>query len=240
MRILSIGDTHGHFVVDYVKNLLPEYDKIIFVGDYVDSFKLTNLTINANLFDLIQFKKDNSDKVILLLGNHDLQYLFSGMIHRCSGYRPEMKLDLFDIFNQNRDLFQAAYQIDNYLWTHAGVHTGWYRYRFTKFIKENNLEELNVADQICYAFDKYEQSLFDVGWYRGGDRGIGGPFWCDRYELTKNPLREHHQIVGHTKVDDYKTIYSHNETSITFIDIIESHMYKYEYLKENSFYPIKI
>jgi hypothetical protein len=162
------------------------------------------------------------------------------MIHRCSGYRPEVRFDLFDIFNQNRDLFQAAYQIDNYLWTHAGVHLGWYRYRFARFIKENNLEELNIAAQICNAFDKYEKCLFDVGYMRGGDKDVGGPFWCDKSELISSPLREYHQIVGHTKVDEYKTIYKHNSTSITFIDTIERQFDKYGHIKKDSLYSLKI
>ena len=92
MEVLSIGDTHGNNVLERVKELVPKYDKIIFVGDYVDSFTLDNITINKNLIDLIEFKKENLDKVILLLGNHDLHYLYDEMIHRCTGYRPEVNL----------------------------------------------------------------------------------------------------------------------------------------------------
>jgi len=240
MKALSIGDTHGHPVVEEVKKLLPEYDKIIFIGDYVDSFTLTNPTISHNLFDLIQFRKDNPDKVVLLWGNHDLHYLFGSMLHRCTGYRPEARFDLYDMFNKNRELFKAAYQVNNSLWTHAGIHAGWYKQRFNKYIKTNNLEGFNISDQICYAFDRYEKSLFDVGYLRGGNYDVGGPFWCDRRELTNNPLRGYHQIVGHTKVSDYNTIHKYNDTSVTFIDIIESHMKDCGHLRSNSFYPLKI
>lgn len=238
MNILSIGDLHGNFVLDNVKSLIDKYDKIVFMGDYVDSFTLSNLTINKNLYDLIEFKKANSNKVVLLLGNHDLQYLFTDSIHRCSGYRPEMRFDLYDIFNKNKELFQMVYQKDNYLWTHAGIHTGWYKQRFNKFRKEHDIE--SISDQLNTAFELYEESLFDVGWYRGGIYDVGGPFWADKKEMTTNPLREYYQIVGHTRIDYIRTIYTHNNTSVTFIDIIENHISKYGYLKENSFYSLKI
>lgn len=58
--------------------------------------------------------------------------------------------------------------------------------------------------------------------------------------MTTNPLREYYQIVGHTRIDYIRTIYTHNNTSVTFIDIIENHISKYGYLKENSFYSLKI
>jgi hypothetical protein len=240
MKVLSIGDTHGNFVLDDVIKLLPQYDKIIFVGDYVDSFELTNLTIITNLNLLIQLKKDNPDKIVLLWGNHDLHYLYDDLLHRCSGYRVEAKPNLYKIFNDNKKLFTCAYQIDNYLWTHAGVHTGWYKQRFAKFVKANYLEDLSIATQLNCAFEQNEKSLFDVGHGRGGYYDVGGPLWCDRRELLGNPLRKYHQIVGHSRVEDYYTVYSHNDTSVTFIDIIEQHIDTFGCLKENSFYSKEI
>ena len=70
MKTISIGDIHGR---DIWKNVNPsKYDKIIFVGDYVDSFTISNTTILNNLLDIIEFKKSFKNKVILLLGNHDI------------------------------------------------------------------------------------------------------------------------------------------------------------------------
>lgn len=238
MNILSIGDTHGNSVLDDIKKVMDKYDKIVFIGDYVDSFTLDNLTINKNLYDLIEFKKENPDKVILLWGNHDIQYLFPSKIHLCSGYRPEVNIDLYDIFHKNKDLFQVAYQKDNYIWTHAGVTIGWYKYRFHKFRKNHDIE--TISDQLNLAFDLYEESLFDVGYRRGGSYDVGGPFWADKAEMLKSPLEGYHQIVGHSKVEDHRTVYTHNDASVTFIDVIENHLRKYEYLRKNSFYPLKI
>lgn len=74
-----------------------KYDKIIFVGDYTDSFNLSNPTILKNLQDIIFFKKVMPNKVVLLLGNHDIQYLVKNEI--CSGYRSDMSIDLQELLS---------------------------------------------------------------------------------------------------------------------------------------------
>jgi hypothetical protein len=49
----------------------------------------------------------------------------------------------------------------------------------------------------------------------------GGPFWCDRSELTNAPLKYYSQIVGHSRVKEITKIYKHNK-EIVFIDVIEN------------------
>ena len=93
MKTVSIGDTHGVAVADVVVNIIDRHDKFIFVGDYVDSFIVDNISMKKNLLDIIELKKKYPEKVILLWGNHDIHYLL-GNKHYCSGYRPEMQYDL--------------------------------------------------------------------------------------------------------------------------------------------------
>ena len=75
--ILVIPDIHGRtFWLDKTNNI-SDYDKVIFLGDYLDPYPDENITVkNAieNFKEIIQFKKNNMDKVVLLLGNHDLPY----------------------------------------------------------------------------------------------------------------------------------------------------------------------
>ena len=138
LRILSVGDFHGR---DYWRELAlydnpDKFDYIIFVGDYVDSFNKTNVEILHNLSNLIEFKRKYPERVILLLGNHDVDYMLANspasFSHRCTGFRPEMFWDLKDLFRRNMRFFDVAFQIDNYIWTHAGVHAGWYQFRIEK------------------------------------------------------------------------------------------------------------
>jgi hypothetical protein len=37
MKTVSIGDTHGIAVADFVQKIINDHDKFIFAGDYVDS-----------------------------------------------------------------------------------------------------------------------------------------------------------------------------------------------------------
>jgi len=224
MKILTIGDPHGKD--DWLKfadlnillntpNLSTDFDYYIFTGDYVDSFTKTNEEIYDNLKKIIQLKENYPKKVITLLGNHDIQYMYiDNKLHLCSGFRSESFRQLNELFSKHKDKFQLAFQIDNYLWTHAGIHNDWYLSRYPYSTSK-------LADSLNKAFKNYEQSLFDVGRLRGGNRDVGGPLWCDKRKSSKNPLKGYHQIVGHHPVEAIETIRVDNNTSITYCDCIE-------------------
>lgn len=69
-RYLVIGDIHGRSIwKDIIEKENP--DKIIFLGDYVSTHE--NISAKQQLFnleDILNYKRENSDKVILLRGNH--------------------------------------------------------------------------------------------------------------------------------------------------------------------------
>ena len=73
MKILINPDIHGRIFWKYSIEHKGEFDKIIFLGDYLDAYS-PDLLVNEkdNFKEIIQFKKDNLDKVILLLGNHEI------------------------------------------------------------------------------------------------------------------------------------------------------------------------
>lgn len=236
---MTISDLHGRTCwknFGDINSLLvnsntPEYDKYIFIGDYVDSFTVSNDVIKENLIEIISFKKMYPDNVILLWGNHDVEYLINkpwlpipkGLV---TGFRPEMHYDLYEIFNENKELFQISYQIQNYIWTHAGIHDGYYKFillsKLKKNISEDELKNKNVADILNFCFDIKFPNIFDCGFYRGGRSRIGGPLWCDFLELYKKPLSGYHHIVGHSFRKEIKTYtyYKDKDTSTTFIDCL--------------------
>lgn len=228
MKFLNIGDCHGRnnwkqFILDE-----PDFDFCIFIGDFVDSFDKTNEQIESNLLDIIQFKKNNMNKVILLYGNHDIQYALNQPTtlrnnYACSGYRADAHFQLYDIFHENKGLFQTAYQYKEHIWTHAGIHGGWYENRFLpEFNKYFESFEGNIADKLNEAF-KFELSpLFDVGYSRRGSKPVGGIFWADKNETSYKPLKNYYQIVGHTKIDDIQHFaYPEFDCAITYIDCID-------------------
>lgn len=238
MRTLSIGDIHGRNDWTYFTHGSPQdfdrwaiaidsgapahddmrsedfdnyvdYDKIIFIGDYVDSFTVGNAEMKKNLEDIILFKQACPDKVVLLLGNHDIQYIIKNAI--CSGYRPEMQHDFYKIFMDNIELFTFAYEGFNkdgesWLWTHAGVTSGWYKelrkelydpnHRFAEIIKERDPQ--TIADEINLAWELRLPVLYNVDASSGGYEMWAGPAWVRPRVLNAYPIDGVSQIVGHT------------------------------------------
>jgi len=251
-KIMVIGDLHGRNVwkmfgdityllkmeignVDY--DIVPtDYDYYVFLGDYCDAFDKTNIEIKENLLEVLRFKDIYPRNVILLWGNHELHYVLDTPWkpegkYECSGKRQEMHFELYEIFNRNFTKFQMAFQVENYLFTHAGVHKGWYNDRFVKQYPE--LEEKmakfeleypneTLADKLNFAFDHRMECIFDVGHRRGGHCKVGGPLWLDK-QLANKPLEGYHQVVGHSACKDIHTLKPYkgkDDTSITFIDVL--------------------
>jgi len=245
-KLMIIGDLHGRNVwkqfgdIAFLLNadddaagyepFVPEYDYYVFDGDYTDSFDITTDDIYNNLVDVIKFKKLYPDNVILLWGNHDVQYALNNpttptLKYVCSGFRDLAHFDLHELFTNNIDLFQFAFQVDNYIMTHAGIHKGWYKYNFEGdykvMVKHYQLDDIGdtLADKLNIAFKYKLDCLFDVGHHRGGYKKVGGPLWLDK-KLAIKPIDGYHQIVGHTAIGDMKTVNINDNTSITFIDVL--------------------
>lgn len=191
------------------------FDKIVFIGDYVDSFTVDNIMMKKNLEDVILFKKLLPDKVVLLWGNHDIQYFIPNQI--CSGFRPEMKWDLEILFRENKGLFQMAYQENDYLWTHAGLSKpilkSMLRYDFLKDLKSE-------SDVLNEAFIREVPEIFSVDSESGGWSMFGGPLWVRPSQLAEYGV-DLHQIIGHTPQKKLKKIKGKNNFDIIITDYIE-------------------
>lgn len=243
MKVLTIGDIHGRTAwKDFadIPNLLsadentagtlsfvPEYDKYIFAGDYTDSFDVEDRDILMNLLHIIRFKRLYPNHVILLWGNHDVSYYINQpwlpLRYWCSGFRGTMHHDLYTIFNESYNYFQLSFQIDKYIWTHAGIHDGWYRHRFLPALKDFDnfgFKLDTLSDKLNFAFDRKMECIFDVDPLRGGTgTKVGGPLWLHKSFAIHKPLTGYHQITGHNPVRDIETIVMKNR-SITLCDCL--------------------
>lgn len=193
----------------------------------MDSFDLSDFDILENLKGVLSLKKRHPEKVVLLLGNHDVQYMHFPR-YQCSGFRPSMQVDLTGLFNSNRSLFQMSYQRCNYIFTHAGITNAWYQ----EFLRLPLLEQIGEAgDTIADLINKVEEStqrylLYATSIYRGG-YGNGGFLWADRRETATDMLHGYHQVVGHTQVPEVDRVV-YTGRSITFIDILATRSYFHE------------
>jgi hypothetical protein len=219
IRVATIGDIHGR---DCWKSIdFNAFDIVVFLGDYLDSFDINKEAQLQNLKDIISLQRANPNKVILLLGNHDIQYVHFPK-YMCSGYQQDMLADYFPLLKYNP--FQVAFQIGNHLWTHAGVHEGWLKYRMGLHGYFSRLAEAEgLASALNKCYPNYPE-LFDICPHRssfGSTYKVGGIFWADFEHVRKKPAKGYHQLVGHNMRDDIKTFTINPNTSITFCDVLD-------------------
>ena len=163
-------------------------------------------------------KKNNPDRIILLLGNHDCSYAISTTICNCRHERPKHADMLRKLFHENRELFQLAYEdyINDYhyIFSHAGINK---EYAYDCF--GNKVNENNVVDLFNKAYEEDDYGIIEslglLSHWRGGWRAdYGSLIWADAREFLQDNQEAYGvSIVGHTQLR--KPII---ENKIAFID----------------------
>jgi len=206
--IIIVPDEHGRGLW---KNGLKYFNenpesKMIFLGDYLDPYiyheNITREDAYNNFLEILEFARNNRERVILLWGNHDRYY--SNRDEECCRHDYKNYAIIAKLFKDNEDLFQFAYREGDYLFTHAGVCTGW--------LLQNNLTHIN-EDNIVEYLNSNPKTLWQVGESRGGFHDWGSPLWCCwmgdwEQDECKNPFKLK-QIIGHTRLE--KGRYSSNK-----------------------------
>ena len=211
MKLLIIADVHGRtFWKAAIEKHLDEVDKIIFLGDYLDSYPHENITrkeaIN-NFQEIIDFKEQNKDKVILLLGNHDLPYWDKRNYQIRSRYDSSNAYHIEEMFRSHRSFFKLAHEEilneKKYLFTHAGLTSQWYNYHKPQ-IGELTVENLNKLDT-----PNGMRILAEASAARGGWNQFGSFVWndvTDCYEGINDNLPWDYQVFGHTQLREQPII----------------------------------
>lgn len=191
-KIIVIGDIHGEELWKDIIRKHPD-SKYIFLGDYCDPYHMIcEDDVIANLQSIINFKKQASEKIILLLGNHDIQYMYKEA-ECCTRRMIRAESEIRDIFRTNILLFDWGYKLGNLIFTHAGISQGWFRFSFP------NVENSDVFEFITNSTKK--EIAFACGYARGGNMPYGGFFWASKSEMN-DPLNGFIQIVGHNRVSE--------------------------------------
>lgn len=199
---IVVGDLHGR---DCWKTIdIAKYDRVIFIGDYVDAFDISDADMFHNLKDLVQLKIFHPEKIILLWGNHDFQYFFlHDRVFRCTGFRPSMAVQLNLFFQEHHKLFQIAHYQDETLFTHAGISFGWLQTKrgiMKHFVEKFKIDPNNYSEFLrMLVFSRYYESLGDISFHRGGSKEFGSPLWASIIEHKKNKIK---QVFGHTPRKD--------------------------------------
>ena len=227
LNILIVADLHG--LTKWKDIDSRNWDKIIFLGDYVDSFTIDGIHILSNLNDLIEFKKQNMDKVVLLIGNHDNSYnlihdhkaIVNNISFGCSGFNEKMSYSYKKLYMENETLFQATYQVDNYLFSHAGLSKWDYKTNY-KREHEYHYSEMTLSEYLNMLYEKRDPRLFVIGHRRGGANKFGSIFWADYIETSDSILDNYHQVVGHSPIPQLTTVVNKEKNgSVTYCDTLE-------------------
>ena len=195
-KILIVPDVHGRKFWHKAIEMIDEVDQVVFLGDYLDPYSHEGITFEDALnefIEILKFKDSHSDKVILLTGNHDWHYI-KKEFPDCSRRNYKLLDELNGLFNKNISKFQLIYEIDNYLFSHAGVYNYWMDMcNFT-------LDNLKDFQEIL---SNNWPSLDCVSWVRGGNYPVGSCVWADIRESVGNelPVMFKKQIVGHTQME---------------------------------------
>ena len=218
-------DVHGRQFWKIVREHKDEFDKICFLGDYVSPYPAEGITNDEAievLKEVVEFKKENPDKVVLLLGNHDGSYLNTEICecrtdHRNWNWLNEFYLDNIKLFDL---CWETKVGDKRYFFSHSGVRKGW----FEKWVKDSwfkwKKDELPpdwlFNNTLHAAYDSYNRAVADnlemslgiYSYFRGwGGEENGSMVWADIREYAKGEtlVNDYENVVfvcGHTQLED--------------------------------------
>jgi hypothetical protein len=203
MKTLVLGDTHGRS--NWKLAIHQEQpDRIIFIGDYFDSFEIPGINQIHNFKEIIHYKESNPQvEVVLLIGNHDHHYFPEIGYTGTSGYQAGVGHSITQVIDENRHHLQMAYGFGDYIFTHAGVSPVFMDQVFgpDDWSKESVVVDLNELF-------KYKPKAFEFnGFDSYGDSPTQTPIWIRPGSLMsankkhkKSLKKDYIQIVGHTQM----------------------------------------
>lgn len=227
-KTIVLGDTHGRSLWKLIV-AIEKPDRVVFIGDYFDSFDLSAVEQMYNFNEIISYKESGQSEVILLIGNHDYHYFPEIGNKGYSGYQAGAAMAISHSLKENRKHLQMAYQFDDVLCTHAGVSSDFMNSVFGEggWNEDNIVELLNdmwtykpLTFDFAGAVSLKKMSYVDPY----GDNEEQSPIWIRPRSLmraNKNTLRKKFiQVVGHTQMDKVDVKGSSTGGRYYFIDTL--------------------
>jgi hypothetical protein len=236
MKTIVLGDTHGRSVWKLIVNM-EKPDRVIFIGDYFDSYDISAVEQMHNFNEIIEYKEtsfsregtleEHKTKVVLLIGNHDHHYFPEIGNTGTSGYQYGAAAAISRMIDENRQHLQMAYSFDNFLFTHAGVSPVFMDTVFgpDSWNKDNLVELLNEKMN-------YQPKTFEfTGMEPTGDNTTQTPIWIRPRSLMatnkkheKGLKKDFIQIVGHTQMKELDLVGSDKFTGgrYYFVDTLDT------------------
>lgn len=214
--MIFAGDIHGDITtMTKIVNKFSGKEKLIFTGDFLDSFSYGVEDQIECLRLALKLAKDGLADVIM--GNHELSYL-NPEYNQCSGYTADTATYTIHLKNDMWKLLKPYIYIKdaNILVTHAGLTK--YMWDALEFTHDNFI---NKIDKLIESGTR--SNYYDVGRARGGINKFGGPMWCD-YNYEFEHIQELNQVFGHTRRDMIRPyVYGEKNTQNYNIDCLQSY-----------------
>ena len=193
-----VGDIHVKSeILNRVEKIFNEdknIDKLVFLGDYVDDWNTSAKDNVAILEEIFNLKKKYNDKIVLLLGNHEMSYM--GFL--CSGHKPSKETE--KLLHDNLDLLDVVYKTNDFIVTHGGFTELWLNMLKDQYLIE---DDDKVIDKINEMFHKRDGSIMRdlnlASLSSGGYSIISSCLWARPTDHTYSPINlGKDQIIGHT------------------------------------------
>lgn len=207
---LIIPDVHGR---TFWRSAIQKYPDLptIFLGDYLDSYTHYDGILPSEAFwefqKILQYKKDNPERVTLLLGNHDVHY-FGACLN--SSRKDLINQDkIATLFESNLSFFKLAEFVKaedkQFLFTHAGIIPEWIALHFTGIDLSDTAHLSKMLNDQLGNLDNFKDfvadALMDRSASRWGSAKYPSMVWADVEDhlYQKVPLPNVYQIFGHTQ-----------------------------------------
>lgn len=201
MKTIVIGDLHGHTIWKDIVAKEKDFDELILLGDYFDSFSIPLEQQINNFLDILEYQKTSGKKVIILIGNHDYHYFPEIQGGSTEGFQRLGKFQIAPIIDANRSILKICHRKNNFLFTHAGIST---RFMNDTFRTGWNIDEIDKTLNELF-FHKPQAFAFN-GYNQYGDDICQTPIWIRPRSLAisnrdSELVKNYIQVVGHTKVE---------------------------------------
>ena len=229
-KILICPDIHGRtFWLDACREK-DDFEKIVFLGDYVSPYPYEGISnsMAIEIFnEVLDFKKENPEKVVLLMGNHDFSNINTNICECRTDHLNWSKLNR--MYFDNIKSFDLAWETKigdkRYFFSHAGVRKGWFDMWVKNKLFKWESDELPPADYFNNLFHAayddgrnfdaesthdFERAIGIYSLYRGWDGWDDGSIvWADIREYArgeeedlKNDYENVVFVCGHTQLEN--------------------------------------
>ena len=174
------------------------------VGDFFDSFDYNSVSDVEKTCDFLRNWMFKDNFFSEFAGNHDLPYLYGNTYTFCSGYTKEKDGLITEILGKDlaaiRDKFKWYIWVDDYLCTHAGLHSYHLhpkvnpanKEQLTKWLEHREIEQSKLHLESGGSYLTYR-----AGKARYGNQKYGGLTWLD-CDGEFEPIDGLKQIFGHS------------------------------------------